>query len=231
MTFSFELREFSEAELPNSTVAVQTALNFMSQVKSAWTKGKFYSDGQVQTYHHTASNGDFWMARESNHKDVSFEEFRSAILLNHTENEVKYIPLLDSFKRLEPVTSPETPDAHDWESLLVHYKFPKFFSDREMTVWLLAIQPNEDVKEFLVISLPSNRPVTDSEHVTQAYYCSIEHVKYNEQEQQVEWLMAQTSDAKGNIPRWIQNKSVTSSVVEDVPHFISWAKKQREVSK
>lgn len=97
------------------------------------------------------------------------------------------------------------------------------FSDREMAIWILTVQPAPEVKQFFVISLPSSHEVSPS--VTRAEYCSIEVITYIEAESHVEWLMAQTSDAKGNIPRWIQDRSVTASVAADVPSFIEWAKK------
>lgn len=96
------------------------------------------------------------------------------------------------------------------------------FTDREMAVWILTIQPDPEVKQFFVISLPASHAVEP--HVTRAEYCAIEMVTYIEAESQVEWIMAQTSDARGNIPRWIQERSVTASVVGDVPCFIKWAK-------
>lgn len=96
------------------------------------------------------------------------------------------------------------------------------FTDREMAVWILAVQPDPEIKQFLVISLPSTHGVAPD--VTRAEYCAIEMVTYIEAEGHVEWIMAQCSDAKGNIPRWIQERSVTSSVVADVPCFVKWAK-------
>ena len=92
-----------------------------------------------------------------------------------------------------------------------------------MAVWVLAVQPDPEIKQFIIISVPSSHAV--SPHVTRAEYLAIEVVTYIEEEGHVEWIMAQTSDAKGNIPRWIQDKSVTASVVADVPSFIDWAKK------
>lgn len=106
----------------------------------------------------------------------------------------------------------------------VHYKFPKLFSDREMAIWVLAIQPDPTIEQFLVISLPATHPV--SSHVTRAVYCAIEVVTYKEEENHVEWIMAQTSDARGSIPRWIQDRSVTATVASDVPSFITWANSQ-----
>lgn len=218
-TFKYTLREHKDTDVPLPSEAVDSALQFMNTM-GTWKKGKTYTpQGQTVETFHQRIDGDFWMARVSRHKDVTFEQFKEGILENHTEKEVQYIPLLDSFKRLD-----KSSECPDWESILVHYKFPRFFSDREMTVWILAIQPDENKKQFVVISIPSDRPVTDHESVTRAYYCSIEVVTYLEDQQCVEWKMAQTSDAKGNIPRWIQDSSVTASVIEDVPHFIAWIK-------
>lgn len=98
-----------------------------------------------------------------------------------------------------------------------------------MAVWVLAVQPDPQVKQFFVISLPSAHTV--STHLTRAVYCAIEVVTFKEEEGHVEWLMAQTSDARGSIPRWIQDKSVTASVAADVPSFIGWASQQIEERK
>lgn len=98
-----------------------------------------------------------------------------------------------------------------------------------MAVWVLAVQPDPAVKQFLVISLPAVHAVSPA--VTRAVYCAIEVVTYKEEEGHVEWVMAQTSDARGSIPRWIQDKSVTASVASDVPCFIAWASKQVEAAR
>lgn len=90
-----------------------------------------------------------------------------------------------------------------------------------MAVWILCIQPDPSVSQFFVVSLPSTHQV--SEDVTRAVYCAVEAVTFNAAENRVDWVMAQTSDARGSIPRWIQDKSVTASVAADVPSFISWA--------
>lgn len=97
------------------------------------------------------------------------------------------------------------------------------FSDREMAVFVLAIQPDPSINEFFVISLPSAHEV--GQHVTRGEYLAIERVTEKE-DGSVEWTMAQTSDSGGSIPRWIQERAVTGSVVADVPSFINWVKKQ-----
>lgn len=218
--FEFNLKKHSKEELPTAIEAGNSAIEFATEIKNSWTKGKTYykeNGVEVNTFNTKSKSGDFWMARVSNHSDVSFEKFKKYILENHTENEVEYIPLLDSFRETD-----ELENLENWRGIRVHYKFPKFFDDREMTVWICAIQPDENKNQFVIISLPADQPVSPG--VTQGYYCSLEVVTYDEENECVEWLMAQASDAGGNIPRWIQNNSVTASVVDDVPHFIKWVK-------
>lgn len=219
MSFPFKLKAHADSEVPNWKEAAQAALDFASPIQTTWKKGKYYDHIKVQTYN-TRIDGDFWMCRVSKHSDVPFEWFEKGILANHTENEVKYIPLLDSYRPVNDFSAKD--NLERWYGAIVHYKFPKFFSDREMAVWILPVAPDPEKKQFVVVSLPSNRPVASD--VTQAIYCSLEVVTLLEDGKTVEWLMAQTSDASGSIPRWIQDKSVTASVVEDVPSFVDWAR-------
>jgi hypothetical protein len=64
-------------------------------------------------------------------------------------------------------------------------------------------------------------------------YVSVERVTEMDSGRQVEWRMATSSDAGGekgpnrklilgNIPRFITNSSLPSSIAEDVPSFMKW---------
>ena len=46
-------------------------------------------------------------------------------------------------------------------------------------------------------------------------------------DQNIEWIMATASDAKGWLPMWMQKMGVPSAVVKDVGLFIEWAHKKR----
>ncbi len=46
-------------------------------------------------------------------------------------------------------------------------------------------------------------------------------------DQNIEWMMATASDAKGWLPKWAQKIGVPSAVVKDVGLFIRWVAKQR----
>ena len=46
-------------------------------------------------------------------------------------------------------------------------------------------------------------------------------------DQNIEWVMATASDAKGWLPMWAQKMGVPSAVVKDVGLFIRWVQKKR----
>lgn len=97
--FNFPLKEFDASQLPPQSQVIPAALEFVKQIKVNWNKTKVYPS-DVHTYTNR-QDSDFWMARVSYHRDVTFEQFREGILENHTKNEVEYIPLLNSFRTHE----------------------------------------------------------------------------------------------------------------------------------
>ena len=58
-------------------------------------------------------------------------------------------------------------------------------------------------------------------------YAAVETVKRDRKMGEVEWIMATASDAKGNLPMWVQRMSLPGAVVKDVSYFTKWI---REVS-
>lgn len=57
-------------------------------------------------------------------------------------------------------------------------------------------------------------------------YVSVERVRELHDGAAVEWRMATSSDAGGNIPRFVTNASLPKSIAEDVPSFLKWALKR-----
>lgn len=216
----FRQKDFNAADLPSPETVIPQALDFMTRVTTEWKEGKTYKTdaGPVRTFHNKNGN-DYWMARYSAHTDVTYEEFRSGIFENHTKNELGYIELLDSYRP----AGGDVPEP--WQHFIVHYKFPRLFSDREMAIYISCFEPEAVKKQFLVVTLPS-AAATDP-NFQRAIYCSLELVTYDESTQSVQWLVAQTSDSRGSIPRWIQEQSVAGMVAQDVPSFIKWAKERR----
>ena len=105
-----------------------------------------------------------------------------------------------------------------------------------------VVSPKGD-GEFIVVSVPtkcfgqSKLAVFSKEKgLVRAAYASVERVKRmstratlgDEAEFVIEWIMATTSDARGNLPPWLQTKLVTGVVSKDVNLFMDWITKERE---
>ena len=63
-------------------------------------------------------------------------------------------------------------------------------------------------------------------------YAAVETVKRRPREgadtgvegNEVEWVMATASDAKGNLPMWMQKMSLPGMLPKDVSYFMKWIK-------
>lgn len=55
-----------------------------------------------------------------------------------------------------------------------------------------------------------------------AVYVSIERIKLDEAKDEVEWVMATASDAKGWLPMFLQKMGIPGAVVKDVGLFVKW---------
>lgn len=213
MSFKFELRNHSETEIPSNEVILEASRNLVEDVLSEWPKYGVYNKYKVQTYKKYL-DGVLWVARCSKHSDLSYEFFKKGLFDDHAECDLNYIPMLDSYKTLQ--------EYNGWHKIITHYKFPTFFKNREFVVWVLTLQPDPEIEEFYVVSLPSTAP-SDS-GVVRGEYCSIERVK--RENGITEWVAVLTSDAKGGIPLWIQHRGIIPSLVTDVANYIEYAKKQ-----
>lgn len=117
------------------------------------------------------------------------------------------------------------------------------------------VHGHKEKKEFLVISVTvpdyfhssSFRKDSETHHVGNAEthhpvekdtviasYASIERIRQvdlsgeEDRTGKIEWLMALTSDARGILPRWIQNLAVPGQIAKDVPLFLGWIGKERK---
>ncbi|OCT46587.1 hypothetical protein CLCR_02010 [Cladophialophora carrionii] len=67
-------------------------------------------------------------------------------------------------------------------------------------------------------------------------YAAVETVKRRPREgaergvegNEVEWIMATASDAKGNLPMWVQKMSIPGMLPKDVSYFMTWIKGVRD---
>ncbi|KAI1614533.1 hypothetical protein EDD36DRAFT_230989 [Exophiala viscosa] len=60
--------------------------------------------------------------------------------------------------------------------------------------------------------------------VCMGVYAAVEVVRRDHSEGEVEWVMATASDAKGNLPMWMQKMSLPGAIAKDVGLFLKWIK-------
>ncbi|ORY34819.1 hypothetical protein BCR39DRAFT_592329 [Naematelia encephala] len=157
-----------------------------------------------------------------------YERFRRGLLEYHSENEREYIESCRETHCLQ-VFQPHV--AEVWK---LTYVTPPPTSPRTFVVLLLSRElRTEPTGErcFMNISIPFNHPDCpekkgDEKSRVRGRYVSVERVRELDGGQRVEWRMATSSDAGGNIPRFVTNSSLPSSISEDVPSFLKWMAKR-----
>ena len=112
---------------------------------------------------------------------------------------------------------------------------PRVFSVLLLTVRCsndcLVVQVPVDLKGFSGAFYSNGRNQTEGasplmkKEVLLARYTSIERVRKDGRS--VEWTMATTSDAGGNLPMWVQNMGTPGAVVKDVGLFMKWIAEKR----
>lgn len=117
---------------------------------------------------------------------------------------------------------------------------------------VLVATASVDDNSFVVVTVPVNlgsgveeayytadRNVKDGatsqqrKQVVAGVYAAVELVSRNPERNEIEWIMATASDAKGNLPAWIQKFGVPGQIVKDVGYFLKWirAVDEEELSK
>ncbi|TPX14273.1 uncharacterized protein E0L32_000667 [Thyridium curvatum] len=98
-----------------------------------------------------------------------------------------------------------------------------------------AVRPPRD--EFLVVSVtldpgfrgaPQAQLSRDKGTVIAAYV-SVERIRRMDSAggDEIEWLMATASDARGVLPQWLQVLAVPGQIAKDVPLFLGWMARER----
>ncbi|WVQ79236.1 hypothetical protein IAT38_001332 [Cryptococcus sp. DSM 104549] len=153
-----------------------------------------------------------------------YERFRRGLLEYHSENEREYI---EACRETECLHVYKKHVAEVWR---LTYKTPPPTNPRTFVVLLLSrelITEPRGEREFMNISLPFVHPDCPEKKGAEkgrvrGKYVSVERVREIKGGKEVEWRMATSSDAGGNIPRFVTNQSLPGSISEDVPSFLSW---------
>ncbi|SCU97341.1 LAFA_0G11012g1_1 [Lachancea sp. 'fantastica'] len=247
MPFKLVTTPHKKQDLPTSKdEIVSVAKELIDEVCTSWKKGKAFhhtlsvnptldSDRvEVQTYH-TNRGKEFWLSRVSEHRlDTSTYE-RLVKVLNGSEKrdtqwvlpdrtarsraEKEYIETLSHVEILETTTS-------GWVGVYLEYELGKPLTTREFHEWVYVVPPfstaDASAETCMVVSVVADASMKDPVAHTPAIYVSVESLDYNYDTQKLVWKMATTSDAGGNVPKWIQNAMIAKTVVKDVSFMFEW---------
>lgn len=140
--------------------------------------------------------------------------------------EKEYIEVLSDYEVLEITES-------GWVLVNLEYDLGKPLSIRDFNEWVYPIEPFTDsttgIETSMVVSLNADIPMKQSsveKNHTPAYYTSVERLCYDYTTEELEWLMCTTSDAGGNVPKWIQNATIANTVAKDVPYLFEFLSKK-----
>ncbi|KAI0707618.1 hypothetical protein C8Q76DRAFT_628199 [Earliella scabrosa] len=215
------------SEIPAEDAIIKAGREILDNTAS-WKQGKTYQKNTVKTFHRSKGpkDGAGWYARVSEHtkEDATFEEFWSKLGVDKAENEMQFIPDIKKVKLIKRIS----PTQSVWT---LYYHFPPPVSPRVFTVvqttWLSETSP----KTGIVVSLPVD--VTDNEEYAKleekgvkGRYVAVERLQELDNGK-VEWRMATSSTPGGNIPQFVAESSMASTISGDVAHFLAWLHKTR----
>ncbi|KAI5854995.1 hypothetical protein BZA05DRAFT_334645, partial [Tricharina praecox] len=100
------------------------------------------------------------------------------------------------------------------------------FSAREFleTIVYKDLSPKDGPKCCIIISMPTAGEIKDPAHA-HGVYTSVETLR-EVGDGKVEVIMSLTSNAGGNIPRWMQNMAMAGQILSDGQRFFKFLREQ-----
>lgn len=242
----FELTAEARAEeaLPVDEAEIFAVGNaLVDAVETTWKKGKLYNfsdphgpELHVQTFH-TYRGSEYWLCRQSRHQiDEPLYE-KMVYYLNGSERgnggwtmperarrsrlEKEYIEVLSACDVIKTTPS-------GWVLVNLEYDLGRPLAIRDFNQWVYAIPPRtsaQGAEVCMVVSLNAKVPMKQAslhKKHTPAYYVSVERLTYDRGLRQLEWTMCTSSDAGGNVPKWVQNATIAKTVARDVPYLFEF---------
>ncbi|KAK9488890.1 hypothetical protein V1527DRAFT_516722 [Lipomyces starkeyi] len=209
----YTLREFSlqPIPVPPTTCSVLSLVSeIIDSVPDSWRVSKSSANYSTVVYNKVIG-AEPWYLRRSVH-DHPFEWFKRALYQDHFDNMVKYYDVVKSASLAK--------ERDAWRAYTLKYTLPSPFAERDIATWLLTHIPADNENEFIIVALPADIPLPE-DATTRAVYAFFHRVRKTE-DNEVEWIVGQTSDMKGNLPRFVQNMSIAGILVNDVQSFLGW---------
>ncbi|TQS32754.1 hypothetical protein Golomagni_06923, partial [Golovinomyces magnicellulatus] len=182
-----------------------------------------------------------WFLRQSVHKDAAelgtatWDEFVKSFKDEHAEAELSFTESIQSthmFQEWDCSGVEIQVDDDTWTDWTLKYeesvhKLPPPLTKRVFPV-LQATASAKGRKDVLIVQVYVDGGPTSPEakEALRASYTSIERIR--ETGDGIEWTMGTVSNAKGNLPQWVQNMSIAGMVAKDVGMFLEWIPTQRK---
>lgn len=182
-----------------------------------------------------------WFLRQSVHKDAaelgtaSWEEFVQSFKKQHAEAELKFTDSIQSthlFQEWDCSGVEVEVDGDVWTDWTLKYeesvhKLPAPLNKRVFPVLQATASAKGRKDVFIVQVYVDGGPTSpDAKDALRASYTSVERIR--EIGDGIEWTMGTVSNAKGNLPQWVQNMSIAGMVAKDVGMFLEWIPTQRK---
>lgn len=230
---------FNDIDSLPSNIPLEEVQEFLN-IKS-WSHSKTFKNNyktlRTDTYSRYNSV-DYWCMRSTSIDNVDEKTFREKFVLNlngyeykgneymitdegadyRVLQEQKYIHTIVNTKVLKK----EVRSNNAVIQFKNTYKLkPSILSMRKFYQWVYIAKPVKmDNSEISYVITLRSKP--DGSEKIKCYYVSVEMLKYNSDEQRLEWCMATTSDAGGNLPKFLQKWGIDKAIVEDVPSFLQY---------
>ncbi|KAJ2956452.1 hypothetical protein NQZ79_g7687 [Umbelopsis isabellina] len=161
-----------------------------------------------------SDDGNHFFQRESVHTDVSYEQMRELLFVDHSLQEPKYISICEGVEVVEEL-APQV--GIYW----IGFKVP--FASREF-VELVATR--EQGRCFYIVSKGIEHPSSVKSGYVRGMYDAWEVVREIEVDgkKAVEWVCIQHSSAGGSVPKWIVDASAVKGFHADVATAIEYIK-------
>ncbi|KAI4954468.1 hypothetical protein J4E91_002181 [Alternaria rosae] len=184
-----------------------------------------------------------WFSRSSVHEGLGFEKWKRAMKREFPESlEVQGGPGEGNIRgiggdqRLEDMTVDGVGQLQVYQ---LSAQFPGPTSPREFITLLITSDTcltdaskvaNSTPRHFMVVSIPCSHPdAPPRSNMVRGFYESIEMIREipmgdgDAETNPIEWIMVTRSDPGGGIPRFMVERNVPSSIVQDAVKFLDWA--------
>ncbi|KAL1306461.1 hypothetical protein AAFC00_005159 [Neodothiora populina] len=184
---------------------------------------------------------------------ADWEEFEEALLDNHSQHEMDYTPdVFDAYRVLswDEELAKMGNIVGSWEKVEMGifemaHKIPPPLTNRVFSVLVVkakntAVTPNS----FIIVQIPieisrvqtalyangrhkkEGDTMQKKKDITMGVYTSVERCEL-EDNGHVKWVMATASNAKGNLPMFVQKQAIPDAIAKDVALVIGWLDKRR----